>query len=722
MSYYELLNDLEKLIIEFSNDNAAKILMLIQQDNALETELFRRLKSCLWFMWLRDSGFFKPENIKYNSKGYAIYWDIVDYLEKVSEQVSQNPEYGKELIDIIKNTVEFSIDKKKIINNFYIWQYFVKIIKNIPNPIIVENFPMENREKDGNISYGFRTWLFTLTEATRDSDFIINDIADLLLGKFLEDDNTIKYAEAIMELMTWIQPKNYRSSITGRDDAVMKWNSYWILEAFKKNRINIGKKCSKDSIVDIAGKLEKALEYEQSFYDRIIETEQGIYRLKVSRVKDEKIGENEIGFIENTFESDLSRYASKQIEGINLKEDPWPLYHIEPETGLQNFRMIAKDKETFILKLKDNLSSFIKNLETGEFEKETGQMFDGLFEDYSNLWAKSLSGIDELNTNNAKNVISIILRDILIAKCEVDIEIVREILNIFLTDKYRFPIFRKFVLFFVHKQWAYQELLYKFFDITSNPLEKANYNVELYDILHNNYDNFTFEFKEHIKKQIFKIPDYFNKKEASYIAYWQYRWLSPLSGHPEFSEAYSKARKEAEVEEDRPYEPERSMKISAGFVGHVSSLSKEQILQMPISELIKYINEFKEVDSNKNPFDNKPDREGLARVLQSAVAENPSKFCNEISVFLQVDYYYLYHIFRGFIDAWRSKKELVWGNLFDFIIKYMEKGGDEILKEALKAQGDDFGNGRYIWMVEVIVDLIEEGSRDDHRAFDHALF
>jgi len=121
-------------------------------------------------------------------------------------------------------------------------------------------------------------------------------------------------------------------------------------------------------------------------------------------------------------------------------------------------------------------------------------------------------------------------------------------------------------------------------------------------------------------------------------------------------------------------------------------------------------------------FKGEPDKEGLADILQAAVKKEPKKFIDELTIFISTDYFYLHRIFRGIKDAWNAGSEIDWSNIFDFSIEYLSKGKDTIIAEALKAQGEDSGKGRYIWIVEAIVELIGDGSKDDKRAFDPKYF
>jgi hypothetical protein len=204
---------------------------LIKTDTDQARYFFARVKSLKWFYPLKDQGYFNPESIPYDSEGHALFWNILDYFERVSEQVTQNPQYGKELIEIIESVVQFLLNKKRV-NNYHIWWYCVKILNNLPATVIKDNLTIDK----------FRTWLSVWTEHSLGSDLTISDIGVKLLPKFLQDDFApgYTYAETIITAITAIRASGKSDTFTKRDDAIMVWQTYWILDAFKNHGQVIG--------------------------------------------------------------------------------------------------------------------------------------------------------------------------------------------------------------------------------------------------------------------------------------------------------------------------------------------------------------------------------------------------------------------------------------------------------------------------------------------------
>ena len=177
-----------------------KLLDRIKEDVVYRDWFFRHAKHIKWFYSLKEKEYFEPKNIPIDNNGNAFFWNILDYLERVSEQLAQNPEYGKELIDIIYSVVQSSIKRKKEkgqgINNYYIWWYCVKIVNNLPFKVIQDSLSVDE----------FRLWLSVWTDHSMGGDLTISDIGEKLLPKFLKDDYgpEYKYAEVIIEVITEI--------------------------------------------------------------------------------------------------------------------------------------------------------------------------------------------------------------------------------------------------------------------------------------------------------------------------------------------------------------------------------------------------------------------------------------------------------------------------------------------------------------------------------------
>ena len=714
-SYYSIIERIEHIgKVKTLEGGPFEVLCNILSIPFYSSYFFRRETDVKWFILLKEKLYFSPEKIKFDDRGNALFWRVLDYLERVSEQVAQNVQYGKELIEIIESIVQFSFNKKRI-NNYHIWWYCVKILNNLPVAVIKESLAVDK----------FKAWLSVWTDHSLGSDLTISDIGEKLLPKFLHDDfgPDYIYAENIVFAVTTIRTGDKASAFTKRDDALMEWQIYWILDAFKKHGQLIGRKCSLRVVFELAYRLSRALEYKQKDHCTDLEIGDAVYRLKVARVFAEDLRPGEIRFQDDKYECVVRQFSKEQLTSIDRESDYWALHNLEPQIESRRFAFTALSKDSFVAEIKRNLPEGINWESADKFEQKILGIHEGLYSDYSHIWCRTLKSGPE-HGNGAEDVLTVILRDILLAKCEVNREEGKQVLNSFLKDnKYQFPIFRRFVLLCIDRFWEeYFEYLDKLIEVVPTVLAESDLEVEMYDVLKNHNSVFSPALKRKLKTLIENVPQYYiNKGDEKLVAYWKYKWLSPLRGNHDFTSLYEEAKQKAEPKDGKPYKVERSA-FKGGIVSHKSPVTKEEILQKPIAEIVKYLSDFKGADLWHGAFEGEPDKEGLGSVLQAAVKDAPKKFTDELEAFMEIDYFYLQGMFRGIKDAWNAGIDIDWQNIFNFSIKYLNRGKDVIIAEALKAQGEDSGQGRYIWIVEAIVDLIGDGSRDDKRAFDPKYF
>ncbi|MGR3176424.1 MAG: hypothetical protein ACUZ8E_00005, partial [Candidatus Anammoxibacter sp.] len=323
------------------NSKEIKLLNRIKEDSAYSAWFFREAKHLKWFYPLKDQGYFSSSEIDFDKKGNASFWNVLDYLERVSKQVKDNNEYGKELLNIIEAAVHYSnqrISKRETgINNYHIWWYFVKIIYNLPPEIIIDYFgqPAMSSEKDqqGNVidsrlpgndrfvGEKFRLWLLAMKNPSVGGNWEVNDISRKLLPKFLEDDYPPEYAETIIEVITRIKVGDRKASYADRYEIALVWDAYWILEAFEKNHEKIAKKCSSKAILSIADKLTNTLLYKQQEHYANVDVKGYVCQIKVLRVPEQEEATEEIAFKENQYKCIVKQFSDGQLKDIGMEKD-----------------------------------------------------------------------------------------------------------------------------------------------------------------------------------------------------------------------------------------------------------------------------------------------------------------------------------------------------------------------------------------------------------------
>lgn len=700
-SYYAVTARIDRLINlqEISYASVGALLNLLK-NRAYSAYFFGKVKNISWFDALKESDIFNPTCIQGDKNGQTAFWDVLPYLEYISTVANKYPKAGKDLLDIIQAVIQYSNNANRV-NDYRIWRFMVKILNNLPASIIKSNVTIEK----------FHTWLDVWTNHSMGFDLTISDIGEKLLPKFLADEYgpEYKYAETIIGIITEIKAGGNVRGITRREDAILAWNSYWVRDAFKKHGQLIGKKCSLDIVFGLADKIKRALEYKQKNYYTNMEIGENVYQIWISRVNKEGLSSEEIGYKEDVYECVVKNYSEEQLKNIDRKNDFWALHNTEPQIELKRFTFAASTKDLFTRAIRENLPADINWQTANKFDKKIVDLHEGLFSDYSHIWCRTLQSGPE-HGDGAEDVLTVILRDVLLSKSEVNRNVGKRVLSAFLSDRYRFPIFRRLVLLCIDKFWSdYYGFLDKLIEVIPDVLEESDLEVELQDVFQHHNVAFSPTLKAKLKDLINAVPEYYVEKDEKMSAYWKFKWLSPLRENPDFAALFEDAKQKAEPKDGKPYEPERSA-FKGGFVSHKSPISKEELIKKPIVELIKYLAEYKGADSWHGTFDGEPDKEGLADALQAAVKENPKKFTDEIDALLGVDYFYLHRIFWGLKDAWNTNKDLDWKKIFDFSLKYFGRDKNSVLKDALQAQ------------VENIVELIGDGSQNDTRAFPQEYF
>jgi len=689
-------------------------LQLISEDLTYENYFFNKVSNLKWFYPLKEKEYFSPEKApvpkEAEQKGYFIIpqWNVLPYLEKVSQQVTiaGNEKYSDELLGIIKNVTKYYIGKDRKLDNYRTWWYFVKILINIPDDKIIKYL------KENNIKIG-QDWIKEWVTSRFDNSLPASDIATKLIPKFLtKEQEDIEIAEQIINVITDMKQDFFEEEaiqkigiFEKRKEPKTTIDSYWLLESFKKNSQKIGELCSERVIYGLADKLKSIFNKEHEDHQVLIELNNNTYRIYAKRKEN------------FDFEVKIEVLNKSELEKLKPEDRYFGILKVSGEI-LHTFTLSnIRSKKDFIKATKDEIAkndivSFLNSFD--ELGKKIRNLYDGLYSDYSFIWYKSLTLGPDVGIINANEVLTSILRDVLMSKCKSNPPIGRTVLNKFLGKEYQFPLFRRLVLFVINSNWSeYRDLFWQFLECIPHAFDESDYEVELYKLLQQNVNQFTPEEKEKVRNMISRGPRWLpDEKQEVYTAYWKQKWYFAMREDPYFAELYEEQRKISKIEKVEP--PSEKGLVEVHWGEGPSPLSKEGILAMSNLEIAKYLNEFQEKDRWEGPT-----RRGLAEALKATVKENPNKFVEDLSPFLNVDYLYVYNILYGFEGAWKEKKSFNWGKLFNFAKKYINK--ENFLEESKKAQGEDW-HSDHIWIINVIADLIQEGTRDDSWAFPEDYF
>jgi len=258
----EILGNIQHLDIILQKDEPTRMevkfaIDLIKTNFAYQKYFFLKLKSLKWIEILKLEGFFAPEKAPgpepADKEGFCRfpYWIVLDYLERVSEQVNQpsNEKYIDQILQIIKEVSEYH---KKIgkLDNYHIWSSFIRILSNLPN---------------GKISIEIIDLIPVWLDSKFDTLLQTEEIVKKLLPKFLTGNkDDIKKAEKIIEHLTETKKENGKT--------FLKADLFWLKEFFIKHYQVLAEKCTVEIIKVLSDRLKELISSDgdgtfYSFYD-----------------------------------------------------------------------------------------------------------------------------------------------------------------------------------------------------------------------------------------------------------------------------------------------------------------------------------------------------------------------------------------------------------------------------------------------------------------------
>lgn len=571
-----------------------ELLNRIQKKAVYEDKFFEKRVELEWFDELKKRGYFNPnpDTCPQESKEKGYYsipqWNVLSYLEKVSQQVNVpgNEKYIDELLTIIKNVSNYKDLSGHHIDNYRTWFYFVKILCNIPNdkiPMgIIELIPIWLDSKFDTILQGAET-------------------ATKLLPKFLTDvPEDIKKAEMIIDYITKFKPiplSEERAKLLGKkEENKLVIDSNWLKEAFKKHSEVIGEKCTTKVVEELTKKIKSLLRNEEdetyySFYD------------------------------------EREHHITEPLEML-----------------------------TFILKR------------------------------------------------------------VLLAKAKSDVTATRETLKQFFEDNYLY--FPKMTIYVMGQNMdKYSDLCWEVLDTGTGEriMGKTLYFGDELKFLLRNLKNMS---EAQIKKldEIIKSSSeklVFKEDTEIYQAVRRQEIYQALSHEPYFKNLYEEMKKITNV--DTVLHPAVG-KVEIHRGAGPSPFTKEDIVKTPNDKLAELFGTFRTKDSWRGPTVG-----GLAGIIAEVAKEMPEKFIEGFTQFKDTGFIYIYEILSGIRNAWNGKKIIEWNKVFEFIEQYIDR--KEFWEDEFIVEKDEWlGGAKHNWVVGMVAELIQDGTRDDAWSFPEQHF
>ena len=256
----------------------------------------------------------------------------------------------------------------------------------------------------------------------------------------------------------------------------------------------------------------------------------------------------------------------------------------------------------------------------------------------------------------------------------------------------------------------YSNLKQYFWKWPGNPLEETLLQPELYGLLQTNccaFDESEIEqVIQWVEAEQYRGFSEDGETRSKQEAYRKREWLSALmeTGNEKVVAAYHK------YEQINPAKLEHPGLLvwTVDWEGVTSPTTIEELSCMSNAQIAVLLNDFKDKGASGPSI---PTEEGLAEMLEEYVALNPQRFANNLQPFQGVRNFYQYWILRGFLKAWRDKREFDWAKLLDFIHQLISS--EQFWVEQPKPRYD--GHSEWIFAV---AELIESGTKDDTHAFD----
>lgn len=333
---------------------------------------------------------------------------------------------------------------------------------------------------------------------------------------------------------------------------------------------------------------------------------------------------------------------------------------------------------------------------------------------WSSVWRAAIEEHEQNHSrDDTEDVILEALRDSLLAWISIEPKAAENYVESLFKSKYQ-----------TLKRLAIHVVDAKYIELSSlvnNVILESNFNSnlrhELWSFLNKHFFELTQEQKNSVINSIYGIVELDDKdiKIERSTAYQQAIWLSAIKDASiEIAQNYLNLIKIAGSE---PEHPSFASYSTSGWVSHKSPFSREVILSFTVEDLILELNKFE----GDGAFDS-PDIEGLAKEFKESVKSLPLNFYSQFSKFVVSKPPYIHSLISAYKELWLEKAQLpwddIWLNLLNFIKLLVESKSFWV--EIQPHEIRQFYANRN-WIVSLIGDLIEVGTKSDDHAFDKSL-
>lgn len=623
-----------------------------------------------WFDYLQKSGFFDPAKNpppKRSERGVSMpHWDALNYLEKLAENFVMGKElqYVPEVVEIIRNISNYPVD------NYITWFRLVNILANIPN----DNVPLD-------VLKFMPIWVTSNYDTSITTSALVEKILPKFIGPNANSEDMIK-GNLVFQNLFELRWKDELPN--GISPDTHSYFSPYDLYNLKHGLVN-------SATMEI---LTQALSVEQFS----ILPDSLNYMLRDRKVIVE-LSSAEQAYTLNLepkgkqLTVSLSRGIADGAE-IVFNDEINDYFDRIGELEERYFTDIFTT-QTFapasIQNAKNKISFFLHN----DFQSHLG------FQPISDLEDESEFG------NVTMHTFALIYRDWLKRLAFDQPQKAAEALDILInSQRYQLPYFKRLAIYVITQNWtALKHLFWKLAgEQDAVKLFSADvYKVELYELL------------KHVSpvlddddigrlKDIFASGPMGGKHDTADKAAWVLRWYDALQHRTEFSVSYEETK--AGFSKIKEFSDDGRVRIR---IGHVSPVSADELLKMPIDDIVEKLLTFRTIDGWDDPT-----VEGLGDSLGSAVEEEPQKFTTELDKFKDINYYYAYQLCYGLDKARRKGKDFDWHRVMQFCLGYITSSS--FLDGSLFSEDEPRASKE--WVYGAFGNLISDGIKDDTPGFD----
>lgn len=313
-------------------------------------------------------------------------------------------------------------------------------------------------------------------------------------------------------------------------------------------------------------------------------------------------------------------------------------------------------------------------------------------------------------------MLTFILKRILLAKVKSDVTTARITLKQFIEDKYLY--FPKMAIYVMGQNMdKYNDLCWEILKSEKGDLlmEKTLYFGDELKHLFENLRNLTDEHRVMLNEKIGNAAKKYDFKEDAerYIALSKQEIYKALSHDHYFKNLYDEMKKITNV--DAELHPAVG-KVETRWGPGPSPFTKEEIVKMSNDKLAEFLSKFRTKDSWRGPT-----VDGLSDLMAEVAKEMPKKFVEDFTPFKDTGFIYIYEILNGIKDAWNEKKIIDWNKIFEFIIPYINR--KEFWEDKFIVEKNErLGGANHPWIAGIVSELIQDGTRDDAWAFPEQYF